>query len=254
MFNLFKHSLAFHQGRSDMLSYQTARLLLGSPTTYHSSEIIFSQGAVFTQACIFTLSGAHYERITFNDKTITANTVYAAYPNDVLKLGKKIYGYRLYLMASPLNMQRIGYARGAFSHYFAPAPKKIRVIKSAEYSFLHDPKAFLHSPFKLSLNADLSGIRLDGIPIKASSYDIISSVVADGTIQLTRKGAIVLLRQRQITGGYPRILSVINPDLDFLAQYQLGMRVRFELISLLKAQQLLLQRQQALQHLAQALN
>ena len=65
----------------------------------------------------------------------------------------------------------------------------------------------------------------------------------DGTIQLTPSGPVVLLRERQTTGGYPRIFQVANVDIDTLAQHPVGMGVTFDLIGMDEAKALLVERQ-----------
>ena len=66
---------------------------------------------------------------------------------------------------------------------------------------------------------------------------MISSVVADGTVQLTASGPYVLLRHRQTLGGYPRILNVISADVDLLAQLAPGQPVRFRMVEIEEARQ-----------------
>lgn len=248
MFKLSKNSLAFDGGHSDELSYQSCKILLGSPDTYQAMEIIYAAQATFTKHCIFTLGGAHYKEISLNGIKIEQNKVYEAHKGDVLKFQELEYGFRLYLMASPFDQSRLGCCRGSFEQCFSPPQEKVRVIKGPEFNYLTDPKEFLEHPFVISANSDLAGLRLEGAKVAAKRYDIVSSIVDDGLIQLTSNGPIVLLRQRQITGGYPRIFSVIKTDLDFLAQYQIGSVVHFELIDLTEAKTLLLQREKELKN------
>jgi allophanate hydrolase subunit 2 len=64
---------------------------------------------------------------------------------------------------------------------------------------------------------------------------MISAPVNDGTIQLAPSGPIVLLRNRQTVGGYPRILNTISADLDLLAQYGPLQSLRFRLVTMEEA-------------------
>jgi allophanate hydrolase subunit 2 len=53
-----------------------------------------------------------------------------------------------------------------------------------------------------------------------------------GTIQLTPGGQlIILMRDCQTTGGYPRILQLSEKSINVLAQKRLGEFVQFELIN-----------------------
>jgi allophanate hydrolase subunit 2 len=63
--------------------------------------------------------------------------------------------------------------------------------------------------------------------------------VGIGAIQVPGNGQpIVLLADRQSTGGYPKIAGVISVDLAFLAQKRPGEAVRFEQIDMEAAQAL----------------
>ena len=253
MFKISKNSLAFDRGHSDELSYQTCKILLGSPEKFQGMEIIYAKESIFTQHCIFTLGGAHYKNITLNCVRIEQNKVYEADNKDILKFSGLERGFRLYLMASPFEQSRVGCVRDSFEHSFSSAEDKIRVIKGPEFDYLKDPNEFLEHPFMISANSDLSGLRLEGKKISAKQYDITSSIVDDGVIQLTSNGPIVLLRERQITGGYPRVFCVVKTDLDFLVQYGIGTMVHFELIEIAEAKALLLQRERELKLLIEKL-
>jgi len=59
-----------------------------------------------------------------------------------------------------------------------------------------------------------------------------------GGIQVPGSGKpIVLLSDRQTTGGYTKIATVIGPDIGILAQCRPGDGVRFQAISVAEAQQ-----------------
>ena len=71
-----------------------------------------------------------------------------------------------------------------------------------------------------------------------------------GTVQLPPGGnPIVLMADRQTTGGYPRIGEVASVDLPLVAQLKAGDRLRFRPISLDEAQRLYLARED---HIRQA--
>jgi len=57
-----------------------------------------------------------------------------------------------------------------------------------------------------------------------------------GAIQVPGDGRpIVLMADRQSTGGYPKIATVIGPDLGRLAQARPGTAFRFEAVSIAQA-------------------
>jgi antagonist of KipI len=79
---------------------------------------------------------------------------------------------------------------------------------------------------------------------------MISEAVALGTIQVPANGhPIILLADRQTTGGYPRIGQVVTVDLSLLAQIKPGAQIQFKEVSLQEAEELYLNREKDLQEL-----
>jgi len=60
---------------------------------------------------------------------------------------------------------------------------------------------------------------------------IITSLVMPGTVQLTPSGKlIVLMRDCQTTGGYPRILQLSDNSINTLAQKMTGQKITLQLL------------------------
>jgi antagonist of KipI len=99
--------------------------------------------------------------------------------------------------------------------------------------------------FRVAAQSDRMGYRLEGPGLElVSPRELLSEAVAFGTVQLPPGGTpIVLMADRQTTGGYPRIGEVASVDLPLLAQLKAGDRVRFRPISLEEAQRLYLGRE-----------
>jgi allophanate hydrolase subunit 2 len=58
--------------------------------------------------------------------------------------------------------------------------------------------------------------------------NIVSDGIVMGAIQVLGDGRpMVLMADRQVTGGYPKIATAIGPDLGRLAQLRPGSQVRF---------------------------
>ena len=93
--------------------------------------------------------------------------------------------------------------------------------------------AFLGSEFTVTAEADRMGYRLDGPMIEhADGFNIISDGIPLGAIQVPGTGKpIILLADRQTTGGYPKIACVIAPDVAALAQLRPGAKLRFQAVS-----------------------
>ena len=107
----------------------------------------------------------------------------------------------------------------------------------------------------VSPRSDRMGYRLDGPALDALEMpDLLSAAVTMGTIQLPAGGTpILLMADRQTTGGYPRLGQIATVDLGAAAQLRPGDMVRFEEISLDEAQRLYLEREQAVNALRRAL-
>ena len=88
-----------------------------------------------------------------------------------------------------------------------------------------------------------------------TSGDIISDGIAFGAIQVPSSGQpIIMLADRQTTGGYTKIANVISADFRVLGQLKSGDRVRFEKISLPAAQEALLAQRASLRLLRHVLD
>ncbi len=100
--------------------------------------------------------------------------------------------------------------------------------------------AFFGETFSVTPSSDRMGTRLDGPTVEArEKSDIISDGIAAGSVQIPASGKpIVLLADRQTTGGYAKIATVIAADLYKLAQARPGNKVRFEQVSLKAAQKI----------------
>ena len=101
--------------------------------------------------------------------------------------------------------------------------------------------AFLAQTWRVGPQSDRMGYRLQGPALaRPSTGELLSEGVAFGTVQVPPDGQpIVLMAERQSTGGYPKIAHVASVDLPLLAQLAPGQRLRFERVSLDRAQALL---------------
>jgi antagonist of KipI len=106
-----------------------------------------------------------------------------------------------------------------------------------------------NAEFRVGAQSDRMGYRLEGATLALEApCEPLSTGVAFGTVQLPPGGdPIVLMADRQTTGGYPRIGAVASVDLPLLAQLKPGDGLRFRSISLDEAQRLYLAREDNLQ-------
>ena len=100
---------------------------------------------------------------------------------------------------------------------------------------------FLSSEYTVTQEFDRMGCRMEGPVIEhKNGGDIISDGIAFGAIQVPGAGKpILMLADHQTTGGYTKIANVITADFRLAGQLKGGDKVRFEQISVAKAQELL---------------
>ncbi|MCC3704966.1 biotin-dependent carboxyltransferase family protein [Rouxiella badensis] len=99
-------------------------------------------------------------------------------------------------------------------------------------------REFLSNEYRVSEQSDRMGYRLSGPPIAHSKgFNIVSDAISRGSIQIPGNGQpIVAMNDRQTTGGYPKIATVVRADLARLGQAKPGDRLRFETVSVDKAE------------------
>jgi allophanate hydrolase subunit 2 len=108
--------------------------------------------------------------------------------------------------------------------------------------------ALFEGPYQMLPQNDRMGARLQGPFIEHTrGHDIISDGVALGGIQVIGEGQpIVLLADRQSTGGYTKIGTVCSFDIGRIAQVKPGGRLRFRRVTVAEAHAMLRQSLRAL--------
>ena len=104
----------------------------------------------------------------------------------------------------------------------------------------------LSETYTVTSDFDRMGCRLEG-PFIASKNgsDIISDGIAFGSIQVPAHGKpIVLLADRQTTGGYAKIATVASVDIPKLVQRKTDHKIRFQAITVEEAQKLYLEEEE----------
>ncbi len=112
---------------------------------------------------------------------------------------------------------------------------KVRVVLGPQYDHFTNEgieRLFL-SEYTVNTNSDRMGYTLEGAMIQhRDSADIISDGIAMGAIQVPSNGnPIIMMADRQTTGGYTKIATVITPDLPILGQMSPGNTMKFEMVS-----------------------
>lgn len=109
--------------------------------------------------------------------------------------------------------------------------------------------AFLGQPYEMTPQADRMGARLKGPPVTHTrGHDIISDGIPLGGIQVVGEGQpIVLLVDRQSTGGYTKVATVCSFDIGRVGQVKPGQRLRFRAITVSEAHSILRQERKKLE-------
>ena len=123
--------------------------------------------------------------------------------------------------------------------FFTPVPLSIekggatvRVVPAAHRHRFTDGAwdALVSSPFLVTPQSNRMGYRLEGPPLEhVRGADILSEATPVGAMQVPSSGQpILLMADRQTTGGYTTIANVITADLPLAGQLAPGDRIAFQ--------------------------
>jgi biotin-dependent carboxylase-like uncharacterized protein len=240
-------------GAMDSFSSSISNQVLGNKKTAAVIEITFGGCQfLFESATIICLSGADFSA-TLNNQIIPLNTAVEVIENDVLSFGKRVYGVRTYLavqggLQSEVVLNSRSYFKGITTNWKLKKEQKIKIknhfpakkktfsliktnaslferkeivcYEGPEFDLLSNQQIeqIKHINFSVSSKNNRMGFQLkERIENKLSP--ILTSGVLPGTVQLTPSGTlIVLMRDCQVTGGYPRVLQLSEASITCLAQ------------------------------------
>ncbi|GMR70885.1 biotin-dependent carboxyltransferase family protein [Aerococcus viridans] len=209
-------------------------------------------------------------RIDINGRQYTGGKAIKLAKGDQVKFGKTLNGIRSYLAVAggfhlkkelgsysthlrtamgghqgrPLQKGDLIAYNGKSNHTFpyysnekVGDTRTIRIITGPNYDDLtiEAKESLTKTPYKITRSSDRMGIRLEGIALKTTDgvHDILSAPTQLGNIQVPKNGQpIILLNDRQTTGGYKRMATVAKIDLPKLVQIPPEEEIYFELIEL----------------------
>ena len=249
-------------GAMDQLSSQLGNILLANPINDAVIEITFGMARLeFTSVAFFCLTGADFSQ-KLNGVPIQTQVVYKASKGSILSFGQRKFGARTYVavqggvisevvlnsrsfmngITSKMRLQKGDLLPIGDSKSLDP---KVSTVQIDEYHFLNselecfpgpeydqlqkDQKKRLMDCFTISEDNNRVGYRLNEI-VENNLDPIITSAVLPGTVQLTPSGKlIVLMRDGQVTGGYPRVLQLSESAISILSQKIMGESFRFKI-------------------------
>lgn len=146
--------------------------------------------------------------------------------------------------------QALGHLQIYLPAILGAAPREtIRVLRGAHTDLFtaSSVDAFFGGEYRIRPDSERMGYRLEGPSLKLKSgTQLLSEATSFGSVQVPPDGnPIVLMADRQTTGGYAKIAHVATVDLPAIAQCMPGERLRFTECSLSDAQHLDSRREQA---------
>ncbi|MCC3356311.1 biotin-dependent carboxyltransferase family protein [Bacillus sp. REN16] len=273
-------------GAMDSYSSQLANILVGNARDETVLEITMLGPALRVEADAISIAvcGADLS-MTVNGNIAPLWKSFVVKKGDMIQFGKPVSGTRTYLaVAGGFNAEAVlgsksYYAKAklgteikdgdilfgqvsifrkntGLSHHLIPSfdkEVKVRAIPGPHVNYFTEDavKQFFSDTYQ-TVQGDRMGYRLKGTkPLQhKDKAEIASDAIPLGGIQVPSNGEpIVLLADRQTTGGYPRIATVISVDIYKIAQLPPGGKIRFERCSIEIAHELYKKREIFLQSL-----
>lgn len=249
-------------GAMDAFSAGMANALLGNDPSDAVLELSLTGPKLrFEVPTVISITGA-FMTPRLNKARIQNNHAIVIASGDVLSFGKLLQGCRSYIAVTGgfktvevmnsrsmyrnitetvvLNKNdelRIEEPKKALAEKFSGIKKntvlfqkvELDTFKGPEFDRLsiEDQKRLSSEKFTISKYNDRMGYQLEE-PLENNLESILTAPVLPGTVQLTPSGKlIILMRDGQTTGGYPRVLQLKEASINVLAQKRADDSIRF---------------------------
>lgn len=250
-------------GAMDTEAVKKANQLLENAVDAAVLEITMTGPTLLFEAPTFIcLSGANISP-TLNNKPVSQYQVLKIDKGDILSYGKMENGFRSYLAIK--GGLETSVVLGSRSQYIPITQKKclkdgdelpyeetvafepalsglkvenkfqqneLEVFRGPEFSILSDSQlaTLFAQPFTVSEKNNRMAYQLAEL-LPGHKYSMLTSGTLPGTVQFTPAGRlIILMKDGQTTGGYPRILQLSEEAIGLLAQRKFGDSISFKLI------------------------
>lgn len=255
-----------YSGVMDRKAATLANTLLGNKVDEAVLEMTMTGAKLLfeTETCI-AICGADISP-KLNNETIFLNRMIQVKPNDILSFGKLNTGFRCYLavlggiknetvMKSKSMYQNVTKQFMLYKNDKLKITQKpmllnkqhasmrfdssyinsniLEVYKGPEFENLskNQQNQLFSKPFTISKANNRMAYQLEDT-FQNHLKPIITSAVLPGTVQLTPSGKlIILMRDCQTTGGYPRVLQLKESSIDILSQKFMGNTINFKINS-----------------------
>ena len=250
-------------GAMDNNASKMANAILGNDENCAILELtMLGPKLEFTCDTVISITGAEMHP-KLNGHEIEAYKVINVKNGDILSFGKLTQGFRTYLAVfGGIQSKKV---LGSRSMYIGITPaymlKKGDVLKIQSGKHVHEKYSSIKHNTESIQNQcvevykgpefdELNAKQIDEIHelyfviskennrmayqlerLIANNLDqIITSLVLPGTVQLTPSGKlIILMRDCQTTGGYPRVLQLSESSINVLSQKKVGDKIKFQL-------------------------
>ncbi|QBA64078.1 biotin-dependent carboxyltransferase family protein [Muriicola soli] len=258
----FRHLGVPVSGAMDKASAKLANAMLENEEDTAVLEITMSGPILeFTKDTWVAITGAHFSP-QLNGVDIDNHSTFRVVAGDQLTFGGHVDGLRAYIAvkggfktAKVLNSRSFYLPLTEKDHLLAGMevpydetlsfePKIINVIPeeieriltlrsspAPEFDLLNDEQKELlfNQPFTIAKENNRMAYQLQEL-VGEHQNAMLTSATLPGTVQLTPGGKlIILMRDGQTTGGYPRILQLSEESINYLAQRAYGDKVQFKL-------------------------
>ena len=215
---------------------------------------------IFNCNCVISITGGDFNPL-INNLPVKMYQSINVRTGDILKLNNTINGARSYIAISGgLNVKSLFGSKSFFSNisdsYHLKKGDEIKVSKKSESQILkldklkfnlnrfmkvfkgpeydllstNSKKKLFKNEFTINTNNRMAYNLEETLQVDIKT--IISSPVLPGSVQLTPSGKIIILhRDCQTTGGYPRILQLDTNSLNNLSQLKSNDKIKFSPIN-----------------------
>ena len=215
---------------------------------------------IFNCNCVISITGGDFNPLINNLPVKMYQSINVS-TGDILKLNNTINGARSYIAISGgLNVKSLFGSKSFFSNisdsYHLKKGDEIKVSKKSESQILkwdklkfnlnrfmkvfrgpeydllssNSKKKLFKNEFTINTNNRMAYNLEEKLQVDIKT--IISSPVLPGSVQLTPSGKIIILhRDCQTTGGYPRILQLDTNSLNNLSQLKSNDKIKFSPIN-----------------------
>jgi 5-oxoprolinase (ATP-hydrolysing) subunit C len=226
---------AFHWRRDGVLLPKAARLLL------EPGKTLAARAGDFGAFAYLAVEGGFETPVTMGSRATHVRSALGGIEGRMLRDGDVLPA------ASTSRLGSANFEATIDAPWLACAPDPFRVVLGPQddYFTVATLRAFFEGQFTLTPVADRMAYRFKGPDIAhARGYDIVSDAIALGAIQIAGdKQPLVLMADRQPTGGYPKLGHVVRADIGRLAQMRPGETCGFRAASVAEARAAFLARE-----------